>query len=69
MIAALRTMAQDDSGSVPAAERIAAAMIRCLDLTGQCGIHELRAAGFSLDELARYWPEACKIVEGRRSRR
>jgi hypothetical protein len=40
-----------------------------LDLTGQCGIHELRAAGFSLDELARYWPEACKIVEGRRSRR
>jgi len=63
------TKNQDHSGPAHTAERMATAIMECLDVTDQCSIQDLRVMGFSLDELARYWPEAWKIVEARRPRR
>lgn len=70
MISALRmTKEQQDAEPVHAAERMARAIMECLDGADQCTIQDLRSMGFSLDELARHWPEAWKIVEARRPRK
>jgi hypothetical protein len=50
------------------ADRMAIAIVAALEQTGRCSIEDLRINGFSLAELARYWPEAWKIVEAKRPR-
>lgn len=68
MNSAAQRLPQDNNEPVQVAERMAAVIIEQVKQKGECGITHLRALGFSLDEIARYWPEACKIVEndGRR---
>jgi len=50
------------------AERMADMIVACLEETGHCRIIDLRSRGFTLDELARYWPEACRLAEIKRPR-
>ncbi|MDD3287473.1 MAG: hypothetical protein PHX43_00505 [Alphaproteobacteria bacterium] len=68
MNSAAQRLPQDNSELAHVAERMAAAIIERIKQKGECSITHLRALGFSLDDAARYWPEACKIVEndGRR---
>jgi hypothetical protein len=47
------------------AERIANTIIEFLYTKGTWKIEDLRAANFSYDDIARYLPEACRIVEQR----
>jgi hypothetical protein len=35
---------------------------------GQCSIMDVRAIGFSLNDMARYWPDACRIAERENSK-
>jgi hypothetical protein len=69
MMTALRMM-QDDEEFAPAhvTERMAAAIVARLEQKGECRIDHLRALGFSLDDIARYWPQACKLAEAKRPR-
>jgi hypothetical protein len=50
------------------AERMADAIQERMSLTGQCSIQDMKAKGFSISDIARYWPEACAIVETKRPR-
>ncbi|MDD3183049.1 MAG: hypothetical protein PHD48_09640 [Alphaproteobacteria bacterium] len=50
------------------AERMADAIVEQLKINGECRVVHLRALGFSLDDVARYWPEACKIAENKKRR-
>jgi hypothetical protein len=59
---------QEEFASVCVAERIAKAIITRLEQHGQCSIMDIRALGFSLNDIARYWPEACRIAERKRPR-
>jgi hypothetical protein len=43
------------------------AIVEQLQKRGQCSIMDIKAMGFLLDDIARYWPEACRIAE-RKSR-
>jgi hypothetical protein len=45
------------------AERMAAFIVEQLEKAGVCSTHDVRANGFSLNDVARYWPEACRIAE------
>lgn len=67
MISALRAHQEDLQNEEPlhVAERIANEIVECLYKKGTWKIEDLRAANFSYDELARYLPEACRIVEQR----
>lgn len=47
------------------AERIANTIVDLLYTQGTWKVADLRAANFSYDDIARYLPEACKIVEQR----
>jgi hypothetical protein len=47
------------------AERIANTINELLYKQGTWKVADLRAANFSYDDIARYLPEACKIVEQR----
>ncbi len=49
-------------------EQMADAIILCLDETGRCRIRDIRDRGFSLDDIARHWPEACRLAEIKRPR-
>jgi len=62
MIAAHKTMSNnDDDTDVP--ERMAEAIVQIIQLRGKCSVLDLKTKGFSLDEIARYWPEASEIAE------
>jgi hypothetical protein len=52
-----------------ALERMAEAIMRHLDKTNICSIHDLRVDGFSINDIARYWADAWKLVEKKRPRR
>jgi hypothetical protein len=67
MISALRSHQEDLQEEAPlhVAERIANTIMEFLYIKGTWKIEDLRAANFSYDELARYLPEACRIVEQR----
>ncbi|MBV8061547.1 MAG: hypothetical protein JO126_03455 [Alphaproteobacteria bacterium] len=53
---------------LPMAEQIAEAIVDCMNKTGQCWIIDIRAMGFSLNDIARYWPDACAMAERKRPR-
>jgi hypothetical protein len=61
-------MLKDEEEPVHVAVRMADAIIESLEKTGHCRIRDMEAKGFSRDELARYWPDAWKIVEEKRPR-
>lgn len=67
MISALLSHQEDLQEGQPlhVADRIANEIIELLYTKGTWKIEDLRAASFSYDELARYLPEACRIVEQR----
>ena len=67
MISALLSHQEDFQQEQPVhvVERIANTIIECLYTKGTWKIEDLRAADFSYDDLARYLPEACRIVEQR----
>ena len=67
MMTALRVMQDDEFVPAHVVERIAAAIVEQLQKRGQCSIMDIKAMGFLLDDIARYWPEACRIAE-RKSR-
>lgn len=67
MTAALHLMKKEDE-PVHVAERMAAAIIERMEQKGECRITHLRAMGFSLDDISRYWHQACKLAEARRPR-
>lgn len=67
MTTALRLMKNEDE-PVHVAERMAAAIAERMEQKGECRIKHLRAMGFSLDDIARHWPQACKLAEARRPR-
>lgn len=54
--------------SVHVAERMADAIVQRLGRYGQCSIMDIRAIGFSLNDITRYWPDACKIAERKNSK-
>ncbi|MDE1900961.1 MAG: hypothetical protein KGI37_04860 [Alphaproteobacteria bacterium] len=65
MIAALRVIrSQNETEHV--VERMATAIAERMDQKGECSIMHLRDMGFSLDNIARHWPQACKLVEIKR---
>jgi hypothetical protein len=63
MMTALRVMQDDEFAPAHVAERIASAIVEQLQKRGQCSIMDIKAMGFSLNDIARYWPEACRIAE------
>lgn len=67
MISALLSHQEDLQEEQPlhVADRIANEIIELLYTKGTWKIEDLRSANFSYDELARYLPEACRIVEQR----
>jgi len=64
---ALRAQTEEQPKEQPlhVAERIANTIIEFLYTKGTWKVEDLRAANFSYDELARYLPEACRILEQR----
>ena len=66
MMTALRVMQIDEFAPAHVAERIAAAIVEQLQKSGQCSIMHLCDIGFSLNDIARYWPQACKLAEAKR---
>ena len=50
------------------AERMAEVIVKQILQHGQCSIMDIKAMGFSLNDIARYWPEACRIAERKRPR-
>lgn len=54
--------------TVCVAEQIAEVIVDRLRQNGQCSIMDVRAMGFSLNDIARHWPEACRIAERARPR-
>ncbi len=63
MMTALRVMQDDEFAPAHVAERIASAIVEQLQKRGQCSIMDIKTLGFSLNDIARYWPEACRIAE------
>lgn len=53
---------------LPMPEQIAAAIVDCMNRHGECWIIDIRAMGFSLNDIARHWPAACAIAEKKRPR-
>ncbi|MBV8060451.1 MAG: hypothetical protein JO253_02855 [Alphaproteobacteria bacterium] len=53
---------------LPMVEQIAEAIVDCMNKNGQCWIIDIRAMGFSLNDIARHWPEACALAERKRPR-
>lgn len=68
MAAQLMQKNEDEPEPLHVSERMAAAIVARMEETGECRISHLRALGFSLDDIARYWPQACKLAEARRPR-
>lgn len=66
---ALATMTNtpDDDTDIP--ERIAEAILEIIEQRGKCSILDLKAKGFSLDDVARYWPAACALAESGKTKR
>lgn len=65
MIMAMRKSQEERPPEQPVhvAQRIANTILDCLFEKNSWSVADLRAANFSYDDLARYLPEACKIVE------
>ena len=63
MMTALRVMQDDEFIPTHVAEQIAAVIVEQIQKRGQCSIMDVKAMGFSLNDIARYWPEACRIAE------
>lgn len=51
---------------LPMAEQIAEAIVECMNKNGQCWIIDIRAMGFSLNDIARHWPDACTMAARKR---
>jgi hypothetical protein len=66
MIAALRVIHTNEP--VHVAERMATTIAERMEQNGECSIMHLQGMGFSLDDIAKHWPQACKLAEVRRSR-
>jgi hypothetical protein len=64
---ALRKMKYENE-PMHVAVRMAEAIMERMAQKGECRIAHLRAMNFSLDDIARYWPNAWKIVEERMPR-
>lgn len=66
---ALRVMNDQDHPVQPhISERIAEVIVKQIRQHGQCSIMDVRAMGFSLNDIARYWPDACRIAERENSK-
>ncbi len=61
-------MSPETNQQMHVAERMADAIVERLQQKGECGVAHLRSLGFSLDDIARYWPQACKLAEAKRPR-
>jgi hypothetical protein len=68
MMMALRALQDDEFAPTHVAERIATAIVEQLRKKGQCSIMDIKAMGFSLNDIARYWPDACRMAERARPR-
>lgn len=44
------------------AKRMTACIAQKIEFSGQCTIMDIKAEGFTMDEISRHWPEACKIA-------
>lgn len=53
---------------VSIAEQMAEAIATCLNDTGRCRIRDMQDRGFNMDDIARHWPEACRLAEQKRPR-
>lgn len=53
---------------LPVPEQIAEAIVECMNTYGECWIIDIRAMGFSLNDIARHWPAACAMAEKKRPR-
>ena len=62
MMTALR-MLKDENNPLHVVERMATTIMERMQQKGECRIMDVEAMGFSRDEVARYWPDAWKIVE------
>jgi len=47
----------------PVPTRIAETILRNIERQGRCSILDVKAVGFSLNDIAHYWPEACRLAE------
>ena len=68
MMTAQRVMQDDEFEPAHVAERMAATIMERMQQKGECRILDVEAMGFSRDQVARYWPDAWKIVEKRMPR-
>jgi len=68
MMMALRALQDDEFAPTHVAERIATAIVEQLQKKGQCSIMDVKTMGFTLNDIARYWPDACRIAERENSR-
>jgi len=59
---------QDHSAQPHISERIADVIVERIRQHGQCSIMDVRSMGFSLNDIARYWPDACRIAERENSK-
>lgn len=65
---ALLALPQDEDETRHVIEHMATAIAEHLEKNGQCRIADMCAMGFSLSDVTRYWPEACKLAESKRPR-
>jgi hypothetical protein len=68
MMTALRVMLDEEFAPTHVAERMAVTIMKRMQQKGECHITDVEAMGFSRDQVARYWPDAWKIVEKRMPR-
>lgn len=68
MMTALGVTRDDEFTPAHVAKLMAAGIVEQLQKKGQCSIMDIKAMGFSLNDIARYWPEACRIAEHDRPR-
>lgn len=47
-------------------ERMADAILEIIEKRGKCSILDLKGQGFSLDDIAHHWPEACELAEAKK---
>ncbi len=67
MMMALRMVKENDQ-PLHVAERMAAAIMERMEQKRECRILDVEAMGFSRDQVARYWPDAWKIIEAKMPR-
>jgi len=55
-----------DDTDIP--ERMAEVILKIIEQRGQCSVFDLKAKGFSFDEIACYWPDASALAEEKTKR-